>query len=275
MSLIWGSNNADFSFDGFGDFNFDDLVEKVSPDTNTKAGSKLEGIKITEVFSVKYNQELTDQGTADFYDAKSFAKREQNEIPEKEKILSAFLLEKEGQKPVLLTKAEVAAQLGQKKLNIHQESADGTEVVRTFENRDITIGSFTDEQYARIHSIAMSNLSLIARQQKDIDNERKSGDKLKSLASRREFTAQESSGKKSTIGSIFSGQQQYFTGNRSAIDRNLDRLAFENRTEERRKTKELDKKSELKAEMWKSKDEHETERKEDAKTREVIIDTDR
>ena len=111
------------------------IVQKVPSDKTSSTEMKLEDFKKTELFADISNILKDDQSSADFYDAKAFSKLDKKEIPAVEKILAGILLEKEGHKPILMTRSGEAVQLEKKAIRIHQEAADGAEVVRTFDKR--------------------------------------------------------------------------------------------------------------------------------------------
>lgn len=105
MSLIGGTSDSDFSFDGLGNFDFGDLIGSTSTNSSSKVDLKLEGITKTEVFSHCLGEDFAAQDFTEFYDAKIFAKLNDNEIPDREKVLVGLLIEKEGLKPVLMTRS--------------------------------------------------------------------------------------------------------------------------------------------------------------------------
>lgn len=248
MSLIGGSSDADFNFDGIGEFNFDDLLGNVPTDGKSSTEIKLGGFKKTEVFAQISDLIGGDSDHADFYDARTFAKIENENLPKGEKVLAGLLLEKEGHKPVLMTRAGEAHELEQRAIRIHQEATDGSQVVRTFDEREITIGSLTDEQYARIHSSAMANLTFIAKQQREIDSEEKTGIKLKDLASRRHITKYEGE-QGVTANKLFQQQAQSFSKNRAAINRKMEFMLAEERISEERREESIEAKKDRKEEM--------------------------
>jgi hypothetical protein len=268
MGLIEGSNPAE----GPGDFNFDDLVKPGSSELSS-TDSKLSGFKKTELFTKATNILSTDPKAAVFYDAKRFAKLEKNDVPEGEKVLAAILLEKEGQVPRLFTRAGEAELLDQRATRIHQEADDGTEVVRTFERGEIIIGSLTNEQYARIHNAAMANLTVIARQSKEL-NSKDNEVKMKELLSRRDFRSDMSGNRSSSINKFFQDQAKFFSDNQRKLEKSLERLAFEERTIIERKTKKLDKEHDQRTKMRESIEEHKAERNEDVRFKEFMVEND-
>lgn len=249
MSSLEGSNGADFSFDGIGDFNFDDLIENVPKNENSGTELKIENYKKTEVFAEISDLASENRDHTDFFDAKIFSRRDKDSIPDGEKILAGLLLEKEGHKPVLMTRSGEAVILEQRAIRIHQEANDGTELVRTFDKREITIGSLSDEQYARIHSSAMTNLAFIARQQKEIDNEEKSGTKLKELASRLEINPKYKGERGKITNEIFQQQALIFSKNREAINRKMEFLFQEESISDERRDKDIEAKKDQREEL--------------------------
>lgn len=251
MSLIGGSSNSDFNFDGFGNFSFDDLVSINSGVENSSSDIKIQKMKKTEVFADIRKIDSADHECIDFYDASRFVKLGKDQLPPSERILAGLLLEKEGHAPVLMTRAGEAKQLDKKFIRIHRESDDGTECISDFGSREITIGSLNDSQYKRIHSEAMTHLTFIARQQKEVDSEEKTGIKLKELANQKEFTSNFKKDQTVVANKIFQGQIEAFSKNRQKLNQKIEFLFEQERISEERKTKALDKKKDDKDEMIK------------------------
>lgn len=115
----------------------------------------------------------------------------------------------------------------------------------------------------------MANLIFVASQQKELESEKKTGAKLKELASRREFVSRYGDGKSLTANRIFQQQILRFSENREKQLEKMEKIFQDERDSKKRQKMALNKKKDDEIEMIESQERKREIVVEDKKHRDV------